>query len=266
MKPALLIAGLGLLVATLAPAAPIDPCVDCHTLITPNIVSDWQLSKHSQNDVPCATCHGEGHMSADDVANVEIPTAGTCETCHETQVTQFSAGKHALSWASMKAMPTTHALPIALNEGMKGCGGCHKMGLKSAEEIQELAAKGSLFGNASCDACHTRHVFSVEEAKQPQACQTCHMGFDHPQWEMYSGSKHGVRYLLKQKGILPEDAAAPTCQTCHMAEGNHEVRTPLKLCSTIQNTMTSCAKYTDFSRRRSISRSSPASTVSASSL
>jgi mono/diheme cytochrome c family protein len=51
------------------------------------------------------------------------------------------------------------------------------------------------------------------------------MGFDHPQWEMYSASKHGVRYLLKQANILPETAAAPTCQTCHMQDGNHEVRT-----------------------------------------
>jgi len=80
-------------------------------------------------------------------------------------------------------------------------------------------------GNASCDACHTRHTFSVEEAKQPQACQTCHMGFDHPQWEMYSGSKHGVRNSLKQMGKLPENSSAPTCQTCHMQNGNHEVRT-----------------------------------------
>jgi cytochrome c553 len=51
------------------------------------------------------------------------------------------------------------------------------------------------------------------------------MGFDHPQWEMYSSSKHGVRYLLKQSGVLPESAAAPTCQTCHMQGGDHEVRT-----------------------------------------
>jgi hypothetical protein len=51
------------------------------------------------------------------------------------------------------------------------------------------------------------------------------MGFDHPQWEMYSTSKHGVRYGLKQLGILPEGIAAPTCQTCHFQEGNHEVRT-----------------------------------------
>jgi hydroxylamine dehydrogenase len=65
----------------------------------------------------------------------------------------------------------------------------------------------------------------VEEARQPQACQTCHMGFDHAQWEMYSASKHGVRYLLKQNKVLPDTASAPTCQTCHMLDGNHEVRT-----------------------------------------
>ena len=69
---------------------------------------------------------------------------------------------------------------------------------------------------ASCDACYTRHTFSKKEAQQPQACQTCHMGFDHPQWEMYSASKHGVRYLLKQSNVLPAGTPAPKCQTCHM--------------------------------------------------
>ncbi len=34
-------------------------CVDCHKKTSPNIVTDWQLSKHSQNDVGCAVCHGE---------------------------------------------------------------------------------------------------------------------------------------------------------------------------------------------------------------
>jgi hypothetical protein len=200
-------------------------CVECHKKVTPNIVSDWQLSKHSQNDIDCAVCHGDKHTSAEDVGKVEIPTPETCAICHEAQVQQFKSGKHAFAWAAMKAMPTTHALPVALREGMKGCGGCHKIGLKTEAEIKELKAMGAGFGVASCDACHTRHTFSVVEARQPQACQTCHMGFDHPQWEMYSSSKHGVRYLLKQNKTLPETVAAPTCQTCHMQEGNHAVRT-----------------------------------------
>lgn len=200
-------------------------CVTCHKKSTPNIVSDWELSKHSQNDVDCSVCHGDLHKDPYDVDKVRIPTPDTCADCHDEQVAQFKAGKHAAAWAAMKAMPTAHWQPIALMEGMKGCGACHKIGLKTEEEIQELKKTGAGFGIASCDACHTRHIFSVQEAKQPQACQTCHMGFDHPQWEMYSGSKHGVRYLLKQNKTLPETVAAPTCQTCHMQEGNHAVLT-----------------------------------------
>ena len=208
-------------------AAMDNNCIDCHKEVTPNIVTDWQLSKHAQAEdvVDCATCHGDEHQTREDFAKVEIPTPETCESCHDTQVTQFKKGKHAAAWAAMKAMPTTHGLPAGLTEGMKGCGGCHKIGLKTEAEIKDLKENGGGFGLASCDACHTRHTFSVKEAKQPQACQSCHMGFDHAQWEMYTSSKHGVRYLLKQLNILPENASAPTCQTCHMQEGNHEVRT-----------------------------------------
>ena len=71
---------------------------------------------------------------------------------------------------------------------MKGCGGCHKIGVRDEASRQE-ARYGS-----PCDSCHTRHKFSKEEASRPEACRTCHMGFDHPQWEMWSGSKHGVIY------------------------------------------------------------------------
>ncbi|MEW6072983.1 MAG: multiheme c-type cytochrome [Planctomycetota bacterium] len=206
-----------------APAS--DACIDCHREITPNIVADWEESAHEREEVGCATCHGEEHTSADDVAKVDTITAETCGLCHAERLDQFKRGKHAFAWAAMNAMPTTHWLPMELTGGMKGCGGCHKIGLKSEEEIRELKAMGQSFGHASCDACHTRHTFSLAEAREPQACITCHMGFDHPQWEMYSTSKHGVRHLLKQSGTLPEETPAPTCQTCHMPAGNHEVRT-----------------------------------------
>jgi hydroxylamine dehydrogenase len=213
---------LGLFFASVGSA---QVCVECHKKVTPGIVNDWLLSKHNKNKIDCSECHGDQHKSAQDVTKAKIPTPDTCGNCHEARVKQFKAGKHAASWAVMKAMPTAHWQPMALMEGMKGCGGCHKIGLKTEAEIKELKKGGAGFGVASCDACHTRHTFSVQEAKQPQACQTCHMGFDHPQWEMYSGSKHGVRYLLKQNKTLPPTVAAPTCQTCHMQGGNHAVRT-----------------------------------------
>ncbi len=200
-------ATLALLCAVLLPGtASADACVDCHAKTTPQVVADWRESRHARNDVGCPACHGAEHKNADDAAKARRPAPSACSECHEERVRQYEKGKHAAAWSSMKALPATHWQPMALTEGMKGCGGCHRVGL-------------------SCDACHTRHLFSAKEASQPQACQTCHMGFDHPQWEMYSTSKHGVRALLRQSGTLPPSAAAPTCQTCHMPEGNHDVRT-----------------------------------------
>jgi hydroxylamine dehydrogenase len=209
----------------IAPITQAQECINCHKVITPGIVADWQASKHAANGIECSNCHGDKHKSASTVSQALIPTQETCAQCHEQQVAQFKKGKHSVAWAAMKAMPTAHFQPVALMDGMKGCGGCHKIGMKTEAEIKELKKTGPGFGTAGCDACHTRHTFSSLEAKQPQACQTCHDGFDHPQWTMYAGSKHGVRYLLKQNKTLPETASAPTCQTCHMSEGNHEVRT-----------------------------------------
>lgn len=222
-----LLAVAPVLAAEPAPASTTTPatCVGCHAETTPGVVADWKLSKHAGADVDCSACHGEEHTSAADAAEAKIPTPETCATCHEERVAQYKKGKHAAAWASVKAMPTAHWQPMAMIDGQKGCGGCHKIGVKSEAEIAALSKSSGGYGVASCDACHTRHTFSVAEARQPQACQTCHMGFDHPQWEMYSSSKHGVRHALKQLDVLPESAAAPTCQTCHMADGDHEVRT-----------------------------------------
>lgn len=160
-----------LLSFALCSAAVAQECLKCHKDVTPNIVSDWKLSKHSQNDVDCSVCYGQEHKAPKDFAKAQIPTPATCANCHQEQVDQFKKGKHAAAWAAMKAMPTFHWQPMALTEGMKGCGGCHKIGLKTEEEIKELKRNSPGFGVASCDACHTRHIFSVQEAKQPQACQ-----------------------------------------------------------------------------------------------
>ncbi len=214
----LFVVGLGSAVAQ-------NDCIDCHRLKTPGIVSDWELSKHSKNAITCNVCHGTGHNGMKDIDKVRIPTPAVCAECHPTQVAQFTKGKHAQAWAASNAMPTAHFQPMAMMSGMKGCNGCHKIGLKTEADIKKLKVEGQGYGLASCDACHTRHAFSKKEAQQPQACQTCHTGSDHPQWEMYSGSKHGVRALLRQNGTLHESIAGPTCQNCHMSQGNHEVRT-----------------------------------------
>lgn len=216
---------LSLVVVFFATSAFAQVCVDCHRKITPGIVSEWKISKHSKKGIDCANCHGNKHMSTEDVEKAQIPSPDNCAVCHEKQFKQFMGGKHSLAWQAMKSMPFAHWQHMALMEGVRGCAACHKIGVKPVDEMRELRKPGRMYGIASCDCCHSRHGFSIKEAQEPQTCQTCHTGGDHPQWEMYSSSKHGIRYFLKQSRILPEDAAAPTCQTCHMQAGDHYVRT-----------------------------------------
>ncbi|NOY64512.1 MAG: hypothetical protein GXO97_03835, partial [Nitrospirae bacterium] len=95
----------------------------------------------------------------------------------------------------------------------------------------------------TCTACHTRHAFSIAEARKPEACGQCHLGPDHPQTEIYEESKHGAIFAAKgehwnwdvpsgQWG--PRDIEAPTCATCHMSgfggavESTHNVSARLK--------------------------------------
>ena len=202
-------------------------CASCHLEITPNIVSDWKESKHSRHDVSCSVCHGIQHTSEHDVDRVVPLAPYTCAGCHSKQGEQFKAGKYALAWDAVKVWPGAHWPAMERIEGTTGCRNCHKVGIKSKAEIGALKRETENFGIMSCDVCHTQHVFSIKDARRPQACRACHAGADSPQWETYSKSKHGFRYLhpLEQDDVPPRKALAPTCQDCHMENGNHEVRT-----------------------------------------
>ncbi len=215
----LLAATLLLAVASTADAG--TDCIDCHQKLSPGQVMDWQSSKHAENEVTCLDCHGNAHKTAEDAIKAVLPDERVCGECHEEQLDQFSHGKHNFGWKSLNAIPATHMAPDELIEGGRGCGGCHNMGIKTDEEKQEQIRKGYRYQNNSCDECHTRHAFSKKEALNPRACQQCHMGYDHPQWEMWSSSKHGMRWFAKKNGDLPETAAAPTCQNCHLPDGSH---------------------------------------------
>ncbi len=202
-----------------------DVCVDCHKEISPGQVRDWEISLHAAEEVTCSDCHGEEHQTEADYLKAVLPTEHVCAECHEDQFESFAKGKHNHGWTVLNAIPATHYAPDELIEGGRGCGGCHNMGIKSEAQRLDQLSKGYRYQNNSCDECHTRHTFSKKEALNPRACQQCHMGYDHPQWEMWSSSKHGERYFAKLAGDLPEGASAPTCQHCHLKDGTHENRT-----------------------------------------
>jgi hypothetical protein len=117
---------------------------------------------------------------------------------------------------------------------VSGCWACHGSQVKVLEDgaldpatwpntgIGRINPDGS---EGACSACHARHTFSVEQAREPNTCGKCHMGPDHPQKEIYEESKHGIQYV-SHKGKLNMDSpkwipgvdffTGPTCSTCHM--------------------------------------------------
>ncbi len=197
---------------------PKSACIECHKKVTPGVVQQYFEGKMSKAGVDCSTCHGSEHKKMDDAKLAKLPTPETCARCHKKQVDQFKSGKHDLAWVAGSAMPMwAHQPSAVVGGGYKGCSSCHKIGAKpSAEEKYKYR-----YGNAQCDSCHTRHSFKKSEALDPRACQTCHMGFDHPQWEMWSTSKHGTIWQIEGN----KSRRAPKCQTCHMQGGDHGVMT-----------------------------------------
>ena len=218
--PVVLAVILGILNCPLVTAVTSD-CEECHSKITPGQVKDFNRGIMSET-MSCIDCHGNMHESMDDIVKAQLPTIETCQECHSDQVSQYLSGKHALGAIAMKAMPYTHMQPKAFVEGQKGCGGCHTLGVEDQNARLEEGKKYYRYG-MDCQNCHTRHSFSKKEASEPEACMTCHMGFDHSQWEMYSGAKHGVTYMMNRIIDPANKDRAPKCQTCHMPDGNHRV-------------------------------------------
>jgi hypothetical protein len=213
-------------------------CIDCHTAkkVGWGSIREWKLSQHALKGVGCNACHIPAEDAPDSVKNSQSKCENqnvrrsvspkNCALCHSDKVQEFESGKHFLAWTAMMAMPTTKDQPSVIIEGEKGCGGCHRIGRDGGK----------------CDSCHTRHRFSTAEARKPVACQTCHMGFDHPQWEMFSTSKHGTIYASEgqdwdwdqplaqwfdDKPLEPsyKRPRAPVCASCHMPGGDHAVKT-----------------------------------------
>lgn len=225
-----------------------DECVVCHSNHTPGIVNQYGESVHFQNNVSCADCH---EVEEDYAGAVQHPEAdfyvltssspAKCETCHRQQVQQFNLSRHALpsyvAYAGSDNLSEAHAeLYASIPEGGSLPGGRDRNSLHAMEgpEITRFACEtchdigkpnpdGSV---GDCTTCHLRHEFNLEQARKPETCNACHIGPDHPQWEIYQESPHGIAYMTlghewnwdAEPGTLTVvDFPAPTCATCHMS-------------------------------------------------
>jgi Seven times multi-haem cytochrome CxxCH/PKD domain len=202
-----------LLLAAASPASAVtitpEACVNCHTFVTSGIVAQFNEGAMSKNGVTCVSCHGDDHDVI--TQNGGHVPASTCADCHPQQYAEFTAKdaqnaiveKHALGWTRMTAAARYAVMPAAERSTM--CERCHNIGYVWPDQ-----------SIGKCDSCHTRHVFSAAEAKEPEACGTCHMGPDHEQIDMWEKSKHGVVYTTEKERAGGDLSRAPTCVTCHM--------------------------------------------------
>jgi hydroxylamine dehydrogenase len=210
---AVLSVALALLLCGPAGAATYTPqeCITCHGTGTPGIVLQYQAGVMSRSGVTCVSCHGNDHAVISASAG-KVP-ASTCaqQGCHPTQYAEFAhkdatgafTNKHAIGWTKMTAAARYQVMPDAERYAM--CERCHSIGY--------VYADGSV---GKCDSCHTRHTFSRQEALEPEACGTCHMGPDHEQIDMWEKSKHGVVYTTERNRSNGNPDRAPACVTCHM--------------------------------------------------
>ena len=166
-----------------AETKPPSDCVTCHvkTGITGSALRDFSMSKHAAQGMSCDDCHLKGDVTKKTSACekpgvVTSVSARVCAECHGEQVAQFEKGKHSKAWLALTAMPTTKDQPKTMMDGMKGCGGCHKIGLKSTEEISTLSKDGHAFGVAGRE--RPRLVVRRQDARREAAEESHHGEID----------------------------------------------------------------------------------------
>ncbi|MCY4539646.1 MAG: multiheme c-type cytochrome [Chloroflexi bacterium] len=222
-----------------------NTCVACHRKTTPGIIEQYSRSSMAAANVTCQNCHEVEAGYPGGIAHhgsfvLTVPTTAKCATCHQNEAAQFNASRHGLPayvamWGAGGLSEAHLAIYESIPEGsfnpdrMRNalfekegraitkfaCSGCHDIGAPAAD--------GSI---GQCQECHLRHEFSLEQARKPETCNHCHIGPDHPQYEIYIESYHGIAYLTggddwnwdAEPGTLTvADFPAPTCATCHIS-------------------------------------------------
>ena len=234
-------------------------CLECHQKLNPSLYQQWGSSKHYRGNVGCYECHQADRDDADAFKHEGftisiLVTPKDCARCHSKEVEEFAGSHHSKAGRILGSLDNVLAEVVEGNSGLvtqgfpegvsaaavNGCWQCHGSEVKvlPGGKLDPATYPNSGIGRlnpdgseGSCNACHTRHDFSVAQARHPDTCGKCHLGPDHPQKEIYEESKHGINFFSKvdemnmdnEKWIVGEDYwAAPTCATCHMSETKNQ--------------------------------------------
>jgi len=203
--------------------SPPDSCIPCHSKQTPASLHRWEESAHAKAKVGCAACHGTDHTAIE--KGDKRVAAKTCGACHPKAYQTHTASRHGMGLHSGWGCTRNLA-----NRDSRECAFCHDKDsskilstvhcarfLKQTSEMGEIGCNRCHQVESSCSSCHTAHGTDLKIVRNPNVCATCHMGPDHPQWEMWQTSRHGILY--ESSGMQN----GPTCQSCHMPGGSHDV-------------------------------------------
>ncbi len=205
-------------------SAEAQQCISCHETRTPNQVALWRSSEHAAKGVDCLSCH---KVTKDDwdyfmcpgasIPTASHPTPNDCKECHEKEVVEFARSKHAATSMLKFAGSFDRNVFEPTITTKHGCQQCHEIGHVWPDQSV-----------GECDACHAKHTFSLQIARNPYTCGECHMGPDHSNIEQWVESKHGNIFMSNPKnyellGYDPQDYTGkpaplpvPVCTTCHM--------------------------------------------------
>jgi hydroxylamine dehydrogenase len=173
----------------------------------PGVVAQHEESGHARAKVGCVDCHGADHDAI--YADRGRVRESVCARCHEKAVEEFRRSAH--HRMRTKAVGAARLLAQVPAMQRRGCLACHDQGAFGEGEAPRE-------DDGRCTACHGPHRFSREQSRSASTCGVCHRGPDHPHVEAWESSKHGAAYAA-----LRDERFAPTCVTCHMVDGSHDV-------------------------------------------
>lgn len=218
-------------------------CIRCHEEknVAVGWIRQWQQSRHAQKGIGCIACHEAKPEDADKWEHegfliTHVPSPWDCYKCHEKQTQEFEQSHHAMAAQFIGSLDNILGEVVEGGPAANlGCKQCHGSRVELDEEGNPVAGTWPNTGigrvnpdgsQGTCTACHTRHMFSKQQAREPQTCGRCHMGPDHPQLEIFEESKHGLMFAAwRDKMALDADqwvvgktyTVAPVCATCHIA-------------------------------------------------
>ena len=148
--------------------------------------ASWKLSKHAENGIGCYECHQAApedadaidHYSGKPIATIVSPK--DCGTCHATAMDEFIGSHHAKAGEILDSLDNYMGEVIeGFPASVSGCQQCHGSKVIVDEEGVLDAKTWPNFGigrinpdgtSGACSACHTRHEFSVAQARAPENC------------------------------------------------------------------------------------------------